>query len=115
MRRYPRKRSAIPVEPTAVGDVLHAVLKHTPTVAKKVQQYQLWSQWEDAVGPHVAAQAWPARMQGTTLVVAATSPSWVQELTMLRHELLRKVQMVLDPTVVTDVRIELARRGRPPC
>lgn len=115
MRRYPRKRGKLPVEPTLVGELLQSVLKNTPAVAKKVQQYQLWNQWAEAVGPQVAAQAWPARMQGTTLVVAATSPSWVQELSMLRSDLLRKVQLILDPKLVTDIRVELARKGRDAC
>ncbi len=111
-RRRVRKPGAAKIEPIAIGDLLQSVLKSTPAVAKKVQQYQLWNRWAEAVGPQIATQAWPARMQGTTLVVAAKSPSWVQELSMLRNDLLRKVQMILDPTLVTDIRVELARKAK---
>ena len=111
MQRRRTRQLSKPTTPIAVGELLQSVLKNSPKVAQKVQQYQLWNQWAEMVGPLIAAQAWPARMQGTTLVVAAKSPSWVQELTMLRSELLRKIQMILDPTLVTHIRVELLRKG----
>ena len=105
--RQPRQRKRS--QPTLIGDLLTQGLGKNPQVAQKVHQYKLWSQWNQLVGAQIAAQAQPQRMQGTTLVLGVTNHAWIQELSMMRPQLLAKVQQVLSPKLVTEIRLELAR------
>lgn len=89
--------------PQSVGEIL-AQLFGRKEYRTKSAQYQLWECWGEIVGAQIAAQAQPLRMQGTTLIVGVTSSTWLQELTYLRPELLAKIQLRIDPTLIRELR-----------
>ena len=60
-------------------------------IAEKVERATVVRDWEDLVGSHIAAVARPVRVQGDTLFVEVESASWRMELSMLRPQLMRKL------------------------
>jgi hypothetical protein len=71
--------------------------------------------WPDAVGPAIAANAWPARIaRDGTLHVAASSSAWAFELTQLADSVLARLQEHLPtgcPTVLRFAVGPLPERG----
>jgi predicted nucleic acid-binding Zn ribbon protein len=49
------------------------------------------SHWREAVGPEVAAEAWPDRERQGRLTVRCRSAVWAAELTMLEETLIRQL------------------------
>lgn len=72
----------------------------------------VFSQWEDAVGPAVAAHARPLSLNEGVLVVAVDQPGWATQLRYLSSDLIARISDVAGDGVVTriDVRVE----GGPP-
>jgi predicted nucleic acid-binding Zn ribbon protein len=95
--------------PDAIGNILRKVFGANQKIGQKIRQYRLWAEWERLVGSQLASKARPLRVQGTTLLIGATSHSWVQELTMMRPQLLAKVHEVIDPGIITEIRVTLLR------
>jgi predicted nucleic acid-binding Zn ribbon protein len=60
-------------------------------IAEKVERATVVRDWEDLVGSHIAAVARPVRVQGDTLFVEVESASWRMELSMMRPQLMRKL------------------------
>jgi len=60
-------------------------------IAEKVERASVVAEWEDLVGSHIARVARPVRVQGDTLFVAVESASWRMELSMMRPQLMRKL------------------------
>jgi len=60
-------------------------------IAEKVERASVVADWEDLVGDHIARVATPVRVQGETLFVEVESASWRMELSMMRPQLMRKL------------------------
>lgn len=92
-------------------ELLGQLFAHRPRLAQKMRQHEIWDCWETIVGPRIAAETTPMRFTGTTLVIGVTSPVWIQELSYLKPELLAKIRTLLDPALITDIRLELKARS----
>jgi len=68
------------------------------------------SVWAEAVGERVAARAKPFGVSAGCLLVAAESPSWRQELHLLKPTILRRLNALLGGEYIKDMRFS----GRPP-
>jgi predicted nucleic acid-binding Zn ribbon protein len=60
-------------------------------IAEKVERASVVADWEDLVGEPIARVARPVRVQGETLFVEVQSASWRMELSMMRPQLMRKL------------------------
>ena len=60
-------------------------------IAEKVERASVVADWETLVGAHIARGARPVRVQGDTLFVEVDSASWRMELSMMRPQLMRKL------------------------
>ncbi len=60
-------------------------------IAEKVERASVVADWEALVGEHIARVARPVRVQGDTLFVEVDSASWRMELSMMRPQLMRKL------------------------
>jgi predicted nucleic acid-binding Zn ribbon protein len=70
----------------------------------------VFSRWEEAVGPQIAAHAKPAALVDGCLVVEVDHPTWATQLRFLETDLLTRLR---DVAGVDEVgRIELRVRGR---
>ena len=68
-------------------------------------------EWPDAVGPQIARRTRAVRFEEGTLVVEIEGSAWLQELSMLKRDLLRQVNQRLGSQHVRDLRLINARGG----
>ncbi len=85
--------------PSRLGDVLRSVLARLPASAE-LEDYALWTHWEEIVGATIAAHARPQRLRRGALVVAVDGPEWMQELQFLKEHVRERANARLGrPTV----------------
>jgi predicted nucleic acid-binding Zn ribbon protein len=83
----PKKRKA---PPEKIGEMIETMFARLG-IAEKVERASVVAEWEDLVGSHIARVARPVRVQGDTLFVEVESASWRMELSMMRPQLMRKL------------------------
>ena len=83
----PKNRKA---PPEKVGGLIGTMFARLG-IAEKVERASVVVEWEDLVGSHIARVARPVRVQGDTLFVEVESASWRMELSMMRPQLMRKL------------------------
>ena len=60
-------------------------------IAEKVERAAAASGWEEIVGPRIAEATGDVRVSGRTLFVEVKNASWMQELDMMRHTILSRL------------------------
>ena len=83
----PKNRKA---PPERVGGLIGSMFARLG-IAEKVERASVVANWEELVGAPIAAVARPVRVQGDTLFVEVESASWRMELSMMRPQLMRKL------------------------
>ncbi len=76
--------------PEKIGGLIETMFARLG-IAEKVERASVVAEWEDLVGAHIARVARPVRVQGDTLFVEVESASWRMELSMMRPQLMRKL------------------------
>jgi len=95
---------------TSLGDALGS-LARSQQWEEKLQRYQAWQIWDQAVGPQIAAHARPSRLRKTVLEVTVDQPVWMQQLQLMKPQLLAKLNAHLGQAPIDDI---FLRRGRLP-
>lgn len=89
-RAVTRKREPSTGQPQALGDVLTRYLDRSG-LAPKVEAAAVIPEWEQRVGPGIAAVTEPLRVSEGTLFVAVRTSAWMMELNMMKADLMRHV------------------------
>ena len=89
-RRVPGDPKNRKAPPERVGGLIGTMFARLG-IAEKVERASVVAEWETLVGSHIAKVARPVRVQGDTLFVAVESASWRMELSMMRPQLMRKL------------------------
>ena len=76
--------------PEMLGGLVGATLARLG-IGARVERARVVADWEELVGPHIAGVARPVRVRGETLYVAVESAAWRNELSLMRPQLLRKL------------------------
>lgn len=77
--------------PERVDDVLASVLERAG-LADRIVQAEVFPEWPEIVGAHIAAATEPIMLQQDgTLVIAVKTHAWMQELSLMEPDLLRSV------------------------
>jgi hypothetical protein len=101
-------------EPCRAGDALAAVLERYG-VARTVRAHRLVTEWSSIVGPRIAARAWPESISGGVLWVRVANAAWLQELSLLRDDLLERVREALQGgPEIEDIKLRLRPKGADP-
>ena len=74
---------------SAVGDVLRDVISHLD--GKKVSEEEVRGVWAEAAGPG-SRHSSPISLSQRVLKVHVDSPGWMQELTLQKRKVLKKLQ-----------------------
>lgn len=106
-----RPRTKIKTRLESISSILSGYFAKNPEAQKKMQQYGLFAIWDEVVGERIAKHAQPLRMMELTLVVRVDHPTWMQELQMLKPELLRKIHAHIAPKLIRDIRLEIGKIG----
>jgi hypothetical protein len=92
--------------PTPVGEVLASVLKDRG-LEGGLSLPGLISDWTGAVGPGVAAHAYPEMLKGGVLTVIVDSSPWMNQLSLLRFDIIKKVNASIGEEAVSDLRFRI--------
>ena len=70
---------------------------------RRLDDYRVWQAWDEVVGRTISRNARPVRLDGSRLVVAVRSPTWLQELRLLQGELVSRLNEWMRREVVREL------------
>jgi predicted nucleic acid-binding Zn ribbon protein len=87
-------------------------------IERNLDDYRIWAAWDEVVGPAVARNAQPIRLDKARLIVAVKNATWMQELALLRHDLCSRLNRWMDREVITEIflivgRVESGTQSKP--
>ena len=91
-------------EPLRVHDVLAAWLRRQKPDSE-LRQYEIWTRWGELVGERLAARTQPHSLKEGVLAVIVASSAWLNELSFMRGELVRRINEVIGASTVTAIRL----------
>jgi len=94
--------------PTGISEVLNNFFA-PPERQKKLRAYRLWQFWHDVVGPQIATHAHPLRIRDAILEVRVDQPVWMQQLQLLKPQILKRLNDRLGEQLIDDL---FFRRGQ---
>ena len=86
-------------------------------LGSRLSEYRIFGQWEKAVGPVIARHAQPQAVRGKKLMLVVDSPAWMQQLSLLKPEIVEKVNSTLGKKTINDITLrigEVESRAEPP-
>lgn len=90
------------------GDLLDSLLQGWG-LNERLQQYRAVLIWDDVVGPQIAARTRPERIRDGVLEVCVDQPVWMQQLQLLKPQLLAKLNARLGDAPLRDI---FLKRGK---
>lgn len=97
-------------DPEPIGGVVGAVLDRCG-VRDEVERAHTASRWDEIVGPHIARVTRGARVSGNTLFVEVEGAAWMTELSMMRRDLMRRLNAGRDSGRIEKI-VFLQAEGR---
>lgn len=91
-------------DPALVGDVLGALLRRRPFL-EGMAVGRLARDWENVVGERLARATAPVRLEGGTLVVAASAGAWGAQAAFLAEEIRKRAVEALGGTRIDRVQV----------
>lgn len=82
----------------------------------RLSEYRVFGQWEKSVGPVIARHAQPQTVRGKKLTLIVDSPAWMQQLSLLKPEIVEKLNRTLGKETIKDIILrigEVESRERP--
>jgi hypothetical protein len=92
----------------AIGDLVVEVLRRQG-LEGKIEEYRAWQVWDAVVGAQIAARARPVRIREGVLEVRVEQAVWMQQLQLMKPQILSRLNERLGKAVVRDI---FWRRGR---
>ena len=96
-----------PSGPVRVAQLLEGVLREAG-VHEQVQRASAVDEWAGRVGQAIANVARPRVVSGSVLVVEVKSSAWLNELNMMREEILRRLNRDRSEAPIEGIRFVLA-------
>jgi predicted nucleic acid-binding Zn ribbon protein len=98
---------------TPVGDLLSTAL--SPELERRVRCRRVLKRWPQLVGAEIANASQPQSFRGSTLFVTTSSAVWSNELTLLKPQIMAKLNAALGEALVQDIvfRAGLPKRSQP--
>lgn len=100
-------------ELTSISDVLKGTAKRLK-IDKRISIHSLGSRWKSIFGPSIGMHSYPAKLVGKKLTILVDHPTWMQELSFLKPQVLAKIQEELKGTDIRDIRFELGQHPSAP-
>jgi hypothetical protein len=89
-----------------ISNTLGGILKARGLQAR-LSEYRILGKWEESVGKVIARHARPVSLHGRKLFLAVDSSAWMQQLSLLRPEIIEKVNRVLGRNSITEIALNL--------
>jgi predicted nucleic acid-binding Zn ribbon protein len=91
---------------THIGDILS---KSVGALAGRadLELLSLWETWTEAVGEEVACHTRPKAFKGTLLLVTVDSSVWMHHLSMMKHEIIARINKKLGEETLREIRFSI--------
>jgi predicted nucleic acid-binding Zn ribbon protein len=76
-------------------------------LGSRLDEYRVFGQWEKSVGPAIARHAQPQTVRGKKLTLVVDSPAWMQQLSLLKPQIVEKVNRNLGKETIKDITLRL--------
>jgi hypothetical protein len=73
----------------------------------QLSEYRIFGQWEQTVGAVIARHAQPQGVRGKKLFLSVDSPAWMQQLSLLKPEIIEKVNRNLGKDAIKEIALKL--------
>ncbi len=91
-----------------VGFLLKQILGQ-PGFGEQITRHQAWLVWDQLVGEQIAARARPLKLRKGVLEVQVDHPVWMQQLQMMKPQILEKISAVIPNAGITDIYLRQTR------
>lgn len=98
---------------TKLGEVLAGWLEKSG-VGERLEEASIVPEWNDRVGPAIAAVTSPLRVSRGTLMVAVRSSAWLMELHLMEREIVRRLNDGREQGRIDRIRFLMAGDGDSP-
>jgi hypothetical protein len=95
------------------GDLLDTLLAGWGIDAR-LRQYQAITIWAEVVGPQIAARTRPEKIRDGVLEVCVDQPTWMQQLQLLKPQILAKLNARLGDTPLREIFLKRGKVTPPP-
>ena len=95
-----------------LGEVLETSLKRLD-LNSRLEDYGVWTIWNQAVGTAIARNAQPEKIRNGTLIVKVSSPVWMQQLQFMKEMIAAKLNEELKSNVVKNIFFMVGRIDLP--
>jgi predicted nucleic acid-binding Zn ribbon protein len=102
-RPFHKKRHG---EITHIRDVVEAIFAQ-PSYPVDFEDMKLWKVWDETVGAEIANHARPSSIRKGVLVVKVSDSVWLQELEFKAHEIIERVNRVLEREAIMKIRFRV--------
>ena len=89
-----------------LGNVLQSILKKHNIFFDSEEQ-RLLEVWQKAVGPNISVQTRPDKLKRNTLFVKVSSSVWMQQLHILKQEIIEKINELLGKELIKNVHFSI--------
>ncbi|PIR26231.1 MAG: hypothetical protein COX62_00030 [Deltaproteobacteria bacterium CG_4_10_14_0_2_um_filter_43_8] len=80
---------------------------------KGIERYALWEKWAKITGASVAKHTSPAKWLGRTLLIHVSNSSWLQELTFMKQDIIKKIKESYPELVLNDLKFQVGPLQKP--
>jgi predicted nucleic acid-binding Zn ribbon protein len=80
---------------------------------RSLDDYRIWQAWDEVVGPAIARNAQPQKLAGNRLVVVVKNAGWMQELSLLRHDLTDRLNAWMGHDVIAEIYLVVGKVDAP--
>ena len=84
------------------ADALHSALGEYG-LERGVKEREVFLRWEEIVGKAIANNAHPSRLDQGRLWIRVSNAGWRQELSLMRTELINKINLAIGVEIVKEV------------
>ena len=94
-----------------VGSLLKQILAQ-PGFGEQITRHQAWLVWDQLVGEQIASRARPLRLRKGVLEVQVDHPVWMQQLQLMKPQILEKIAAQIPNAGITDIYLRQARNNQ---
>ncbi len=94
-----------------VGTLLKQILGQ-PGFGEQITRHQAWLVWDQLVGEQIAARARPLRLRKGVLEIQVDHPVWMQQLQMMKPQILEKISSKIPNAGITDLYLRQTRSSQ---
>ena len=91
---------------TPLKKILESVMKEKD-FTEDIEAYRIFGQWEEIVGPRIAAHTRPVRVTGQVLYVEVDDHLWFAQLKYMKTDMLQRIERAIKKGVFKDLKFFL--------